>query len=179
MSVCSLISLSVSLCVLASSAGPSRYHGDESRHRQSAIISYTLPTEFLLYSPLVYICVLSLHSHTFSVSTPISPTPLLTSHLFSFLPSELWSPASGVWFNRKLLDQMAHVQDGATINMTHPRATWPLRFLFAPVKDRSLLPSPLHHCLSSPGPLFFFIPSYHFHLGLSSPFLCNVFLHLF
>lgn len=122
------------MCVLASSAGPSCYHGDESRHRQSAVISYTLPTEFLLYSPLVYICVLSLHlySHTFCLCklyTPFSHVTPDQSLAFSHSPpSELWSLASGVCFNRKLLDQMADVQDGATINMTHQWAAWPLLY---------------------------------------------------
>ncbi len=70
LSVYSLISLSVSSCVLASPAGPSCYHGDESRHRLSAVISCMLPTGIFLDSPLVIICVLSFHrkSHTHSIS---------------------------------------------------------------------------------------------------------------
>lgn len=59
LSVCSLISLSVSSCMLASPAGPSCYHGDESRHRLSALISCMLPTGIFLDSPLVIVCVLS------------------------------------------------------------------------------------------------------------------------
>ena len=70
LSVCSLISSSVSSCVLASHAGPSCYHGDESRHRLSAVISRMLPTGVFLHSPLVIVCVLSFHreSHTPSIS---------------------------------------------------------------------------------------------------------------
>lgn len=126
MSVCSLISLSVSLCVLASSAGPSRYHGDESRHRQSAIISYTLPTEFLLYSPLVYICVLSLHSHTFSVSTPISPTPLLTSHQSPFLLPSQWVVESSL---RCLVQQKATRSNGTCSRWRHNQYDPPMSHL--------------------------------------------------
>lgn len=62
LSVCSLISLSASSCVQASPAGPSCYHGDESRHRLSAVISCMRPTGIFLDSPLVIICVLSFYS---------------------------------------------------------------------------------------------------------------------
>lgn len=50
--------------------------------------------------------------------------------------------------------------------------------LFALAKDQSLLPSPLgHHRLTSPGPPPF-IPSHHFHLGISSLLVWNFCLHL-
>ena len=61
LSVCSLISSSVSSCVPASLAGLCCYHGDESRHRLSAVISCMLPTGIFLDSPLVIICVSSLY----------------------------------------------------------------------------------------------------------------------
>lgn len=166
----------VSVCVLASSAGPSCYHGDESRHRQSAVISYTLPTEFLLYSPLVYICVLSLHlySHTFCLCklyTPFSHVTPDQSLAFFLIPPQ-WAVESSL---RCLFQHKATRSNGRCSRWSYnqydpPMSRLATALLFVPVKDQSLLPSPLgHHRLTSPG-LLFFMPSYHFHLGLPSPF---------
>lgn len=81
LSVCSLISLSVCSCVLASSAGPSCYHGDESRRRLSAVISCMLSMGIFLDSPLVIICVLSVHHEaTLCPFTAFQYSPLSPSY---------------------------------------------------------------------------------------------------
>lgn len=108
LSVCSLISLSVSSYVLVSPTGPSCCHGDESRHRLSAAISSKLPTGVFVRFPSSHhlFLVLSSQNHTLAIQlftrlpfyllTPLScpsfgsPPPLFLLtlfYLFSFSPS--------------------------------------------------------------------------------------------
>lgn len=153
LSVCSLISLSVSSCVLAGPAGPSCYHGDESRHRLSAVISCMLPTGIFLDSPLVIICVLSFH-HKGTLSPSLCPFKLCTLLSSPRLiplcclllcpsltptppprpvppsPAVVSSPRWQICSSRKPqpLDLITDAQDGATINTSHWWSSSPLPY---------------------------------------------------
>lgn len=135
LSVCSLISLSVSSCMLASTAGPSRYHGDGSRHRLSAVISCMLPAGIFLDSSLVIICFLSFIMKPLSPSLSLSSVAWSFSHipplwlLLSFWPSSTPVPSYHIvssprWQNcisrnPQPLDLITDAQDGVAINTSH------------------------------------------------------------
>lgn len=136
--VCSLISSSESSYVLASSAGPSCYHGDESRHRLSAVISCMLPAGIFLDSPLVIICVPAFH-HKATLSTSLSLSsalscswllcvspldPPLLLCLLAFYPAVTSSSRWQIFSTRQpqSLDLITDPLDGAAINMSH---WWP------------------------------------------------------